>query len=339
MTNSTPETLLDVKNLKTYFLTRQGTVRAVDDVSFSINRGEIVGLVGESGCGKSMTSMSILRLVPQPAGRIVGGEIRFKGNNLLDKSEEEMRQIRGDRISMIVQDAMVSLNPLLKVGYQLAETLKHHGKALGAIKEKCVELLNKVKVPSPETRLEAYPFQFSGGMSQRVLIANGIACDPDLIIADEPTTALDVTIQAQILNLLQEIQQKVGASVLLITHDLAVVAQICTRVLVMYAGRIVEEADIDTFFNNPSHPYAKGLIQSVPVLHKEVDRLFTIEGQPPSLFNPPLGCRFAPRCPDVMDKCLQAYPPKTTLEDGHHVSCWLYENTDENNDNKSATEN
>jgi len=325
MTNAAQEKLLEVKNLKTYFLTRQGTVQAVDDVSFNINKGEIVGLVGESGCGKSMTSMSILRLVPQPAGKIVNGEILFKGENLLDKSEEEMRQIRGDRISMIVQDAMVSLNPVLQVGYQLAETLRHHGKALGAIKEKCVELLEKVKVPSPETRLASYPFQFSGGMSQRALIAAGIACDPDLIIADEPTTALDVTIQAQILKLLQEIQGKVGASVLLITHDLAVVAQICTRVLVMYAGRIVEEADIHTFFNNPSHPYAKGLIQSVPVLYKEVDRLFTIEGQPPSLFNPPPGCRFAPRCPEAMEKCSEAYPPKTTLEDSHHVSCWLYE--------------
>lgn len=325
-TSPTSQKLLELKNLKTHFLTRQGTVRAVDDVSFSINRGEIVGLVGESGCGKSMTSLSILRLVPQPSGRIVNGEIIFKGENLLDKSEEEMRQIRGNRISMIVQDAMVSLNPLLKIGYQLGETLKHHGKALGAIREKCIELLTKVKVPSPESRLSAYPFQFSGGMCQRTLIAAGIACDPDLLIADEPTTALDVTTQAQILKLLEEIQQKLGSSVLLITHDLAVVAQICTRVLVMYAGRIIEEADIDTFFNSPSHPYAKGLIRSVPVLYKEVDRLFTIEGQPPSLFNPPPGCRFAPRCPDAMQKCAESYPSRFTLEEGHHVSCWLYDN-------------
>jgi len=325
-TSSTSQKLLEVKNLKTYFMTRQGTVKAVDDVSFSIEKGEIVGLVGESGCGKSMTSLSILQLVPQPAGKIIDGEIIFKGENLLDKSEEEMRQIRGNRISMIVQDAMVSLNPLLKIGYQLAETLKHHGKALGAVKEKCIELLMKVQVPSPENRLSAYPFQFSGGMCQRTLIAAGIACDPDLLIADEPTTALDVTTQAQILKLLEEIQQRLGSSVLLITHDLAVVAQICTRVLVMYAGRIIEEADIDTFFNSPSHPYAKGLIRSVPVLYKEVDRLFTIEGQPPSLFNPPPGCRFAPRCPDAMQKCAESYPSRFTLEEGHHVSCWLYDN-------------
>jgi len=326
MTTESPnEKLLEVEDLKTYFLTKQGVVRAVDGVSFSINRGEIVGLVGESGCGKSMTSLSILRLVPQPAGKIVSGKILFKGENLLEKSEEEMRQIRGDRISMIVQDAMVSLNPLLKIGYQIRETLKHHGKSLGALTQKCIDLLDKVKVPSPESRIDSYPFQFSGGMCQRALIASGISCDPDLLIADEPTTALDVTIQAQILKLLQEIQKRFNSSIMMITHDLAVVAQICTRVMVMYAGRIVEESNIQTFFENPSHPYSKGLIKSVPVLYKEVDRLYTIEGQPPSLFQLPRGCRFAPRCQDAREECFKKYPPAFEVGEGHHVNCWLYQ--------------
>ena len=316
--------LLEVKNLKTWFMTKQGVARAVDGVSFKVKKGEIVGLVGESGCGKSMTSLSILRQVPQPAGKIVGGEITFKDENLLEKSDEAMRKIRGDRIAMIVQDAMVSLNPLLKVGYQMGEVLTAHNRVREGIKKQCIRLLERVGVPSPEQRLEAYPFQFSGGMSQRVLIAMGISCDPDLIIADEPSTALDVTIQAQILELLKEIQQAFNTSIIFITHDLAVVAQICSRVMVMYAGRIIEKADILTFFKNPAHPYSEGLIKSVPVLRKRVDRLYSVEGQPPSLFNLPKGCRFLSRCDRAQDRCLNEYPPEVQLGDNHSVSCWLY---------------
>lgn len=322
--SATDEGLLTLENLKTYFITKQGMVKAVDGVSFSVGRGEIVGLVGESGCGKSMTSLSILRLVPQPAGQIVGGRILFKNENLLEKSEEEMRQIRGNEISMIVQDAMVSLNQLLTIEYQLSEPIKYHQKVVGSIWSMCVNLLQKVKVPSPEVRLRNYPFQFSGGMCQRVLIATGISCNPDLLIADEPTTALDVTIQAQILNLLKEIQAEFNTSVIIITHDLAIVAQTCSRVMVMYAGRIVEKANVMTFFKRPAHPYSVGLIKSVPVLKKRVDRLYTIEGQPPSLFKLPVGCRFAPRCKQVQNLCIEAYPPEITLEEGHVVSCWLY---------------
>ena len=319
------EKLLVVDDLKTYLMTRQGLAKAVDGVSFSLKKGEIVGMVGESGCGKSMTALSILNLVPQPAGRIAGGKIIFKNENLLEKSEKEMRRIRGDRISMIVQDAMVSLNPLLRVGYQIGEAPKHHGKVHNPLQEMCIRLLKKVKVPSPEIRIKDYPFQFSGGMCQRVLIATSISCQPDLLIADEPTTALDVTIQAQILKLLEKIQEELNSAVLLITHDLAIVAQICSRVMVMYAGRIVEKADILTFFRRPAHPYSISLIKSVPVLRKRVDRLYTIEGQPPSPFNLPQGCRFVPRCKDAMDICRETEPPEFTISAGHNVTCWLYQ--------------
>jgi oligopeptide/dipeptide ABC transporter ATP-binding protein len=325
METSSDEKLLVLEDLKTYFLTKQGLVKAVDGVSFSVNRGEIVGLVGESGCGKSMTSLSILRLVPQPAGQIVGGRILFKNEDLLEKNEEEMRQIRGNEISMIVQDAMVSLNQLLTIEYQLAEPIKYHQKVMGSLRDMCISLLERVKVPSPEVRLRNYPFQFSGGMCQRVLIAAGISCNPELLIADEPTTALDVTIQAQILALLKEIQTEFNSSVIIITHDLAIVAQTCSRVMVMYAGRIVEKADIMTFFKKPAHPYSVGLIKSVPVLKRRVDRLYTIEGQPPSLFKLAAGCRFAPRCEQTMEICTENYPPEFTLGDGHVVSCWLYQ--------------
>ena len=319
------ESLLNVENLKTDFVTKEGLIRAVDDVSFSIKKGEIVGLVGESGCGKSITSLSILRLVPQPGGQITGGKILFHNENLLEKTEEEMRQIRGDKISLIVQDAMVSLNPLYKIGYQIGEALKFHSKATSSLREMCISLLRRVKVPSAEVRINNYPFQFSGGMCQRVIIAMGISCNPDLIIADEPTTALDVTIQAQILKLLKDIQSEYNSSVILITHNLAIVAQICSRVMVMYAGRIVEKAAIKTFFRNPAHPYSLGLIKSVPVLKNRVERLYNVKGQPPDLFNLPTGCRFAPRCDRMMDRCLESYPPEITLEDGHKVSCWLFQ--------------
>jgi len=318
------EKILVLDNLKTYFLTKKGVVKAVDGVSFSIKKGEIVGLVGESGCGKSITSLSIMGLVPQPAGRIVAGRILFNNENLIEKTEDQMRQLRGDRLSMILQDPMVSMNQLLTVGYQLGEPYKYHNKIKGSLKEMCIKLLEKVKVPSPERRILDYPFQFSGGMSQRALIAMGIANNPDLLLADEPTTALDVTIQAQILQLMKDIQRESGSAVILITHDLASIAQICTRVLVMYAGRIVEKAPIKDFYKSPRHPYSIGLIRSVPVLGRRKERLFSIDGQPPNLLDPPRGCRFFPRCTMAVENCENAYPPETLLTADHSVSCWRY---------------
>jgi len=316
--------VLVVSNLSTHFDTKRGVIKAVDGVNFHVCKGEIVGLVGESGCGKSITSLSILRLVPQPAGRIASGEILFKGENLLKKSNEQMRQLRGDRLSMILQDPMVSMNQLLTVGYQLGEVLRYHGKAGGSLRRKCIDLLEKVKVPSAERRIDDYPFQFSGGMCQRVLIGMAVANNPDLLIADEPTTALDVTIQAQILGLMRQIQKESNTAIILITHDLAAVAQICTRILVMYAGRIVEQAPVKVFYKNPSHPYAVSLIKSVPVLGRRTKRLYSIAGQPPDLANPLPGCRFAPRCDRAMPLCSEKYPPQIELADDHEVSCWLY---------------
>ncbi len=316
--------ILLVDDLRTSFFTKKGEIKAVDGVSFSVAKGEILGLVGESGCGKSITCLSILGLVPQPAGKVIGGRILFKNEDLLEKSREEMRQLRGNRISMILQDPMVALNQLLTVGHQLGECFKFHNKGRGSLKEKCINLLNKVKVPAPEARINFYPFQLSGGISQRVLISAGIANDPDLLIADEPTTALDVTIQAQILHLLKELQKQSNSSIILITHDLASVAQICRRVMVMYAGRIVEKAPIKTFYKNPAHPYSRGLIKSLPVLGRKVEQLYSIKGQPPGLLNLPPGCRFAPRCEQVKGICSNNYPPEVDLEEGHRVSCWLY---------------
>jgi len=320
--------ILVVEDLHTSFYTKKGEVKAVDGVGFSVAKGEIVGLVGESGCGKSITCLSIMGLVPQPAGKITSGRIMFKNENLLDKSKEEMRRLRGDRISMILQDPMVALNQLLTVGYQLGECFKFHDKALSSLKDECVRLLKRVKVPAPEARLNFYPHQLSGGISQRVLISAGIANSPDLLIADEPTTALDVTIQAQILNLLKELQKESDSAIILVTHDLASVAQICHRVLVMYAGRIVEKAPIKTFFKNPAHPYSNGLIKSLPKLGRKIDQLYSIEGQPPGLFNIPRGCRFAPRCENVKAICKETYPPEVKIEKGHKVSCWLYVSED-----------
>ncbi len=317
--------IIEVNDLKTYFFTKQGVVKAVDGISFSIKKGEIVGLVGESGSGKSITSLSIMGQVPKPAGKTIAGEILFHDEDLLKKDKEEMRQIRGNRISMIMQDPMVALNQVLSVEYQIGEMFRHHKNGNGkSLREKCIDVLRKVKVPSPEMRIKDYPFQFSGGMCQRTIIGMGVANKPDLLIADEPTTALDVTIQAQILQLMKRVQKETDAAIMMITHDLATVAQICTRVLVMYAGRIIEKAPVKTFYKNPSHPYSMGLINSVPVLGRKTDRLFSIEGQPPNLMDPPQGCRFAPRCDKVKDICLKSYPPEITLEEDHKVSCWLY---------------
>ena len=323
--NTHAEKLLEINDLHTHFDTKQGVVKAVDGVNFTVKKGEVIGLVGESGCGKSITSLSILQMVPQPAGRIAGGKILFKGENLLDKSEEEMRQIRGNRISMILQDPMVALNQLLKIGYQLSEPLKYHSKATGHLRKTCVDLLKKVRIPSAEIRITEYPFQFSGGMCQRAVIAMGIACDPDLLIADEPTTALDVTIQAQILKLLKKVNAEYNTAIIMITHDLALAAQICKRVLVMYAGKIIEKAPVKIFYKNPAHPYSIGLIRSVPVIGHRVAKLYSIEGQPPTLLDLPPGCRFAPRCEKAMDRCRNHYPPEFALAEGHKVACWLYE--------------
>ena len=324
--NATGDTLIEVRDLKTYFFTSKGVVRAVDGISFSIHKGEVVGLVGESGCGKSITSLSIMRLVPQPAGKIIGGKILFHGRDLLKRKEEEMRQIRGDKITMILQDPMVSLNPILKVGRQIGEVFKYHNKVVGKLRDMCIDVLRKVKVPSPELRIKAYHFQFSGGMCQRVVIGMGVANNPELLIADEPTTALDVTISSQILQLMKRIQKETGTAIMLITHDLATVAQICTRVLVMYAGRIIEKAPVKTFYKNPAHPYSIGLIHSVPVLGKKSQKLYSIEGQPPNLLDPPEGCRFAARCEKVMPICKTKYPPEVTIEaeSNHRVCCWLF---------------
>ncbi len=324
--NSTADKLLEIRDIKTYFFTTEGVVKAVDGISFSINRGEVVGLVGESGCGKSITSLSIMGLVPQPAGKIVGGKILFHNQDLLEKSEEEMRQLRGDRIAMILQDPMVSLNPILRVERQIGEVFKYHGKIVGRLRDMCVNVLEKVRVPSPQLRVRDYPFQFSGGMCQRVMIGMGVANYPELLIADEPTTALDVSIQSQILQLMKQIQKETDTAILMITHNLAVVAQICTRVLVMYAGRIIEKAPVRTFYQNPAHPYSQGLINSVPILGKKNQKLYSIEGQPPNLMDPPPGCRFAPRCEKAMAVCLEKYPPEFTIEakSNHRVSCWLH---------------
>lgn len=324
--NTNKKELLKIENLQTSFFTKKGEIKAVDGVDLTIEYGETVGLVGESGSGKSTISLSIMQVLPQPAGKITGGKVWFKGENLLEKTKEDMRQLRGDRLSMIMQDPMVAMNPLLKVGYQLSETLKYHNtKTVStSLKDRCIALLKRVKVPAPESRINDYPFQFSGGMSQRALIAMGIANNPELLIADEPTTALDVTIAAQVLGLMKDVQKETKASIILITHDLASIAQICSRVVVMYAGRIVEKAPINTFFKKPAHPYSVGLIRSVPVLGRKTDRLYSITGQPPSLLNPPKGCRFAPRCEKAYEKCFQQYPPETDLGGRHKVACWLF---------------
>ncbi|MDD5038706.1 MAG: ABC transporter ATP-binding protein, partial [Dehalococcoidales bacterium] len=289
--------ILQVKDLKTYFYTRRGIVKAVDGVSFTLREGETVGIVGESGCGKSITALSIIRLVPQPAGRIVGGEILFNGEDLLKKSDREIRQIRGKGISMITQDPMSSLNPVFTIGEQIAEPIRIHQKLRGNIvMEKVKEMLRMVRIPSPETRMKEYPHQMSGGMRQRIVGAIALSCQPKLLIADEPTTSLDVTIQAQFMRLLKEVQQQLGVAMIMITHDFGIVARVCDKVAVMYAGKIVESAGIRELFNNPTHPYTIALMNSLPKIEVKVPKLYSIEGQPPDLRNMPAGCAFAPRC-------------------------------------------
>ncbi len=316
--------ILEVNNLKTYFFTRRGVVKAVDGVSFSLRDGETLGIVGESGCGKSVTCFSIIRLVAEPAGRIVGGEILFNGENLLLKSEREMDQIRGAEISMILQDPMTSLNPLFTIGNQVAEPIKIHQKPdKNSVWQKAVEMLKLVRIPSPEVRMTEYPHQMSGGMRQRIVGGMVLSCQPKVLIADEPTTSLDVTIQAQFLRLLKEIQQQSNLSMIIVTHDFGIVARVCDRVAVMYAGKIVESAGTMDLFDNPGHPYTVALMNSLPKMGGRRDKLFSIDGQPPDLRTLGMGCSFAPRCTDVLEICGQEYPPQVMVGEGHSVSCWL----------------
>jgi oligopeptide/dipeptide ABC transporter ATP-binding protein len=305
------ENLLEVNNLKTYFFTRGGVVKAVDDVSFTIKPGETLGVVGESGCGKSVTALSVIRLVANPPGKIVGGEINFNGENILEKNQEEMTDLRGSKISMIFQDPMTSLNPVFTIGYQIAETVRRHRKDLSkdqALK-RAVEMLDLVRIPDAKRRVKNYPHEFSGGMRQRVMIAIALACNPKLLIADEPTTALDVTIQAQILELMKGLTKEFDTAVMLITHDLGVVAGTCEYVNVMYAGHVVESAPVKQLFDAPAHPYTVGLLHSIPRLDDQRGiKLSPIAGQPPDLLNPPVGCPYAPRCPKVQSRCRKERP-------------------------------
>jgi oligopeptide/dipeptide ABC transporter ATP-binding protein len=321
--------VLELDDLQTHFFTAVGVVRAVDGVSYSLKSGETLGVVGESGCGKSVTALSILRLVANPPGRIVGGAVRFQGRNLLDLSESEMEAIRGNEISMIFQEPMTSLNPLYTVGGQIAEAVAlHQGLNKKDAWDRAVEMLRRVYIPEPERRAHTYPHQLSGGMRQRVMIAMALSCNPKVLVADEPTTALDVTIQAQILDLMRELQETTGTAIVLITHDMGVVAENADRVVVMYAGRKVEEATADELFDRPGHPYTKGLLGSIPHLDQAAkggarrQRLNEIKGLVPSLFNLPPGCAFAPRCSFATDHCREVRPALEEHRPGHFVACW-----------------
>jgi oligopeptide/dipeptide ABC transporter ATP-binding protein len=321
--------ILEIEDLQTHFFTPAGAIRAVDGVSYSLRSGETLGVVGESGCGKSVTALSILRLVANPPGRIVGGAIRFEGTNLLDLTETEMERIRGNDISMIFQEPMTSLNPLMTVGRQISEAIVlHQGLSQRDATDQATEMLRRVHIPEPERRVHAYPHQLSGGMRQRVMIAMALSCNPKVLIADEPTTALDVTIQAQILDLMRELQDTLGTAIILITHDMGVVAETADRVVVMYAGRKVEEASVDDLFERPGHPYTKGLLGSIPSLdvaarsNTNRARLTEIKGMVPSLANLPKGCSFAARCSFATDECRAAYPPLVQHEPGHFIACW-----------------
>ncbi len=320
--------LLEVKGLRTSFFTRDGVVRAVDGIDFHVDRGEIMGLVGESGCGKSVTSLSIMRLIAKP-GRIEAGQILFDGEDLLNLSDERMRGIRGNRISMIFQQPTSSLNPVWNVGNQIEEVLGiHRGMKGKAARGRALELMRMVGIPDPERRLKAFPHEMSGGMAQRIMIAMALACEPELLIADEPTTALDVTIQAQILDLIRHLRDETGTAIVLITHDLGVVAEMCDRVAVMYAGEIVEQTDVTSLFRRPLHPYTRGLIGSIPVVGDVQDELAVIPGNVPNLIDLPAGCRFAPRCTtrieEHVEEALEHHPELRPIGPGHDVRCWLY---------------
>jgi len=318
--------ILEVKNLKTYFKTDAGIVKAVDGVNFSLKKGETLGIVGESGSGKSVTNLSVMKLIPSPPGKIVDGEVLMHGENILNMNNKQLSRIRGNKISMIFQDPMTSLNPFLKISTQMIETIMLHQKMDKAdARERAIEMLKLVGIPAPEKRIDAYPHQFSGGMRQRVMIAMALSCNPEVLIADEPTTALDVTIQAQILELINELSDRMGTAVIMITHDLGVVAGMCDHVCVMYAGRIVEKAATEDLFKDPRHPYTVGLINSVPRLDQgKEEALYSIKGQPPNLIDLPDCCPFHPRCDKAKDICRSQYPPEKILGSDRFVRCWLY---------------
>ena len=331
MSESNREVLVSIQNLLTTFRTEDGVVRAVDDVSFEIPKGKTLGVVGESGCGKSVTALSVMRLIPNPPGKVAGGKIIYEGQDLVTIPEDEMRKIRGNKISMIFQEPMTSLNPVFTIADQIGEALTlHRGLKGPALEKKVIEMLKLVNIPSPEERAKGYPHQLSGGMRQRVMIAMALACNPDLLIADEPTTALDVTIQAQIMELLTKLQRELGMSIMLITHDLGVVAEACHEVVVMYAGRVVESTNVETLFATPKHPYTQGLLRSVPsfgssAVHGDKTRLETIPGIVPNLLQLPKGCRFQDRCSKVIDRCKQEEPELLQLQtkDKHLVRCFV----------------
>ncbi|MBM7552794.1 ABC transporter ATP-binding protein [Thalassobacillus pellis] len=318
------EKLLQVKDLHVSFVTYGGEVQAVRGVSFDLHKGETLAIVGESGCGKSVTANSIMKLIPSPPGKITAGKIIYNGQELVTKEEKEMRHIRGVDISMIFQDPMTALNPTLTIGEQLTEGLRQHQQiSRQAANQQAMDILDLVGIPNPKERLRQYPHQFSGGMRQRIVIAMALICEPELLIADEPTTALDVTIQAQILELFEKIQKETGIAIILITHDLGVVAKIADRIAVMYAGKIIEVGDKREIFYHASHPYTKGLLLSVPRLDRPEEKLIPIDGTPPDLFSPPVGCPFTARCPQAMEVCEKVYPYQTALSDTHQVECWL----------------
>jgi oligopeptide/dipeptide ABC transporter ATP-binding protein len=322
--------LLEIRNLTTRFYTQDGVVKAVNGISYSIEAGDTLGIVGESGCGKSVSMLSVMRLIPDPPGKIEAGEVIFNNRDLLKLSDDEIRRVRGAEIAMIFQDPMTSLNPVLTVGFQISEALKLHQKVGNAqAQEQAAELLDLVGIPNAAERLDDYPHQFSGGMRQRAMIAMGLSCNPQLLIADEPTTALDVTIQAQILDLMRDLQKKMDTSIILITHDLGVVAEMVDRVAVMYAGRIIEQSEVRTLFRDSKHPYTNGLIASVPVMGIVQDELATIPGAVPNLIDLPPGCKFAPRCAarieNNLEICTHEEPALKSVAPGHTVRCWLYQ--------------
>jgi oligopeptide transport system ATP-binding protein len=320
----TKGSLLEVKDLRTQFFTQDGIVRAVNGVSFTLNEGEALGLVGESGCGKTVTALSLMRLIPTPPGRIVSGELWFDGRDLLKLKDDDMRKVRGNDIAMIFQDPMTSLNPVLTIGRQISEALElHKGMDRKAARQRTIELLQLVEIPAARSRVDDYPHQFSGGMRQRVMIAMALSCEPKLLIADEPTTALDVTIQAQILDLMKRLRRELGMAIILITHDLGVVAGIADRINVMYAGYIVETGSADEIFHNPRHPYTLGLLRSIPRLDEpRKEKLVPIEGLPPDLIDPPPGCPFQPRCPYAIERCIEN-PSLEPVVPGHRIACWV----------------
>jgi len=318
-------TLLEVKDLRTQFFTQDGVVHAVNGISYTLDEGETLAIVGESGCGKSVGVLSLIRLIPQPPGKIVAGEVWFDGRDLLKLDEEDLRRVRGNRIAMIFQDPMTSLNPVLTIGQQVGEALQLHlGMSKQQARQRSIELLEMVGIPDASKRIDDYPHQFSGGMRQRVMIAMGLSCNPQILIADEPTTALDVTIQAQILDLVKRLKNEVGMAIIWITHDLGVVAGLAERVLVMYAGYIVEEAKVSDLYSDPRHPYTLGLLRSIPRLDKgRQAKLQPIDGLPPDLLDPPKGCPFAPRCTYRVDRCWEENPSLETVTRGHSVACWV----------------